>query len=296
MSDLIKNPFSQFEDKIDHEIPTLTLQIYQGINEHLSRSQESGRSANRASSATMCVRRRWYDNHGYKGKPLSPRKISNFILGDLSEKVLLYLIKKSAVGDLEEGKLYREVNFGEVLGEMSFQGKTFELYKQPEVSFEIDGIKITGHPDGLAQLQDGSWELIECKSAADYGFKEFQTNGPGDYLKQSHALMLSQELQKLNVRSVRFIYIRKSTGHVWDRVYGFDEKVARIVLDEFKASNKAEMPTAPYPFVKDNRGGFKTIPWQCQYCDHLDTCKPGYEVVFKKDQFGHSKPVYIYKE
>ena len=204
METLQANPFAEFEDRQEDSVPTATLQIYQFISEYLERDKDT--NVNRASAATMCVRRRWYSHNGYEGTPLTPRKVVNFQLGDLSERVVLFYIKSALVGP---GKLYSEVNFGDVIGSIHFQGKELEIYKQKTFSFTMEnGQRITAHVDGLGKRNsDGKWELIEIKSAADYGFDSFVDNGPGDYLKQAHASMMTDECSALGIDQVRFFYL-----------------------------------------------------------------------------------------
>lgn len=292
---LIHNPFAQFEDKADVAIPTATLQIYEAISRELGEKDE--RNVNRASAANLCVKRRWYQRTGRKGSPLTPRKVVNFLLGDLSERTLLFFIKKGCVG---AGKLYSRVHFGSVLGTISFQSRSLEIYQQKTLSSRIGDLEITGHADGFGKRNsDGQWELIEIKSAADYGFDSFKKNGPDSYLKQSHALMMMDQCVQKSVRHVRFFYLRKSTGHVWDRVYEFDEKIALQVRKEFIEASQETMPEDPYGFTEETyRGkptGRKTVPWMCQYCPYLKECKGEYTLEWKNDQFGQMKPTYIWR-
>lgn len=60
MTDLIKNPYASLEDRADELIPTATKQIYDFIGDYLNRPKDT--NVNRASSAPMCVRRRWYQD------------------------------------------------------------------------------------------------------------------------------------------------------------------------------------------------------------------------------------------
>lgn len=294
MDQLVNNPYAQFEDKADVAIPTATLQIYEQIAQELKEREST--DVFRASAANLCVRRRWYQRTGQKGSALTPRKIVNFLLGDLTERVLLHFIKTGCVGD---GKLYRKVNLGDTLGSISFQSRDLEIYKQKDLSFKIGDQTITGHADGFGLRHDGKVELIEIKSAADYGFNNFKLKGPEDYLKQSHALMMMDESRRLKIRHVRFFFLRKSTGHLWDRVYEYDEKIAKEVRDEYVRSGEEKIPEDPYGFEPERfRGketGRKTVGWKCQYCSYLSVCKGEYTLEWKTDQFGHMKPNYIWR-
>jgi hypothetical protein len=301
MDELKKNPYTAFEDKIDFEVPTCTLAIYKGIEK---RALEAGQSieVNRASSANLCPRRRWYQRLRTPGAPLTPRKRINFTLGDLTEAVTTYFINQDLVGP---GKLYSEVDFGEPEASLEMKGVKIETYKQLEFNTKIGDLNIVGHPDGLGKRNsDGKWELIEIKSAANYGFKEFKSEGPGTYLKQAHVLMASEECKKLGVTQVRFIYLRKETGSLWDGLFKYDDRIFTHTAQEFKEVMEEEPPARPYPLIPEMKGygkykkpsGRTTCEWQCGYCPYIEKCQGKFTVEFKKDQWGSHKPVYIFDD
>lgn len=245
-------------------------------------------NANRCSAATMCVRRRWYQNKGYPGEILTARKLLNFAQGDIAELNYKSWIERACMGTV-----YSEVNFGVKTGEFKVGGTTLVVHDQPDLHLKIGPLDIIGHPDGLGKrVSDGKWELIEFKSASSYGFDEFVENGPGDYLKQAHALMLTDELLDLKVASVRFFFFKKETGEIASRLYEFDPAIAQIVKTEFLESNGEAPPVAPYGFVEkkmDKTRTVKSVPWQCGYCPYLKECKGEHTVEFKS-----GKPVYVF--
>lgn len=287
MSDLVKNPFG---DHTDPEVPTATLQIYRFIDEYLGRKEHST-DVNRASAATMCFKRRWFQRKGFEGESLTPRKLVNFTLGDLSEHTVKYFIEQGCVGP---GKLYSEVDFGKVVGEFTIQnGKVIKLYAQEDLTAQIGPFTVTAHVDGWGKRNsDGKWELIEVKSAADYGFEDFKTSGPGDYLKQAHVCMQTGKAKELGVREVRYYYLKKNTGHLYDRLFPFDESLAQDVEQEFIASNQEQEPKAPHvPTNETFRGkptGRKILPWQCNYCSYTTQCHTDAQLEFK-----NGKPIYV---
>lgn len=299
MEQLEQNPFIDLEDKLNPEIPTVTREIYEQIALELGR-KESG-TAIRASAASMCPKRRWYQNHGYEGKPLTPRKIVNFLLGDLSEYVIQYFIGKACVGP---GKFYSEVSFGEEIGELVVQHKPIKMYKQKEVITRFGDLEIPGHADGWGKRNsDGKWELIECKSASDYGFKSFIEDGPKDYLKQCHTLMHSDEGKRLDVKETRFFYIRKMTGNIYDKVVQFDSEILNQTRDEFFTSIQDEEPEDPFNLEPEMIGrGKNKLPtgnmkavFPCSYCSFLEECKGEFVTEFRKSQGGTMAPTYIFK-
>jgi len=298
---LVSNPFAQFEDKADPSVPSATLQIYQGINDSLGRPKEDV-NVNRASSATMCSKRRWYQRRGVQGTPLTPRKLINFLFGDLAEKTILYFVRQFCVGD---GKLYSEVDFGEKTGEFSFDGKTIEIYKQKLLTTKIDGIDITCHADGFGKRNsDGQWEVVECKSSANWGFKSFQADGPEDYLKQAHTIMASEECKALNIKETRYFYLRKETGHLWDRLEEFNQSIWEKAKQEFIMVNKDEESPAPFPLVEEMEGrkpnrkptGRMIAEFPCSYCPFLEHCHGKFSVEWKDEQWGNKKPTFVFSQ
>jgi len=246
-------------------------------------------TANRCSAATMCVRRRWYANKGLPGEKLTARKIINFSQGDIAELNYKYWVEKACLGSV-----YSELDFGTKTGEVKVGGTTLVTHEQKTITFRIGPFNIPGHVDGLGKrVSDGKWELIEFKSASSYGFDEFVDNGPGDYLKQAHALMMTDELIALGVDSVRFFYLKKETGEIYSRLYQFDNSIAVTVKTEFLQSNQETAPDQPYGFVDkkmDKTRTVKSVPWQCGYCAYLETCKGPHKVEFKS-----GKPVYVFE-
>jgi hypothetical protein len=277
------------DERNDPTTPTATLQIYNFIETYLGREEST--HVNRASSATLCYKRRWYQRNGYKGEQLTPRKIVNFTLGDLTEHTVKYFISRACVG---EGKIYSEVDFGKPTGAFTIQnGKEITIYDQETLTAYIGGITVTAHVDGWGKRNsDGKWELIEVKSAADYGYDSFKENGPGDYLKQASVCLQTNKAKELGAKEVRYFYLKKNTGHIFDRLHAFDDELARDVVEEFKLANQDNEPIAPYrPIPETYRKaptGRKVLQWYCNYCPYPTTCHKNAVMEFK-----NGKPLYV---
>lgn len=296
---LVQNPWAKWEDKADFEVPTATLQVYDYIAKELMNRE--GGTVLRASAATLCAKRRQLQRLGTEGTPLTPRKIVNFILGDLTEMVVKYYIGQACVGD---GKLYRQVNFGDEINSIDIQGKEVKMYSQLEWTTKFKDLEVKGHPDGIGLRNlDNKWELIEVKSSANWGFSGFQKEGPGDYLKQSCTLMLSNEARELGIDTVRFWYLRKETGHLWDRLESFSKEIADRVEDEYLAAESDVPISAPHRLVNEMAGyGAKKKPtgrmiatFPCTYCPYLEKCHGSFRVDWKGDQWGNSKPIQVFE-
>lgn len=266
----------------DPTTPTATNQIYDFIAEYLGRSES--KSVNRASSAPRCYKARWYQRKGFQGEAITPRTIVNFTLGDLSEHTVKFFILKACVGP---GKLYSEVDFGKPVGAFTIQnGKEIVMYDQETIHADIGGITVTAHVDGWGKRNaDGKWELIEVKSAADYGFEEFKESGPGDYLKQAAVCLATGKAKELGASEVRYFYLKKNTGHLWDRLEVPTEALFRDVVEEYKLANGDEEPRAPYygmpEMYRNKPTGRLVLPWNCNYCAFASICHPEAEVEFK---------------
>lgn len=299
----VENRYAKHEDKADFYIPEGTAQIYDFIAAYLDRPKDNDVEINRASAATMCYKRRWFQGKGTEGTPLTPRKLVNFLLGDLSERVLVYFVSEACVGP---GKLYSEVDFGKVVGSIHFQNKELKIYQQDELVTDVGGIKVKGHPDGWGKRNsDGKWEQIEFKSAADYGFDKFKENGPDDYLNQSHVILKSDKAQALGVTETRFFYLKKNTGHVWDRLFKFDPMRWEKVIEEYRLASQAEEPPTPHAPVKEMTGRAPNKKWTgrmiaafpCTYCPFIGRCLGPHLVEWKLDyQSGCYKPLLVFQK
>lgn len=297
-NELVENPYAPFEDKADVSIPSATLQIYKFIGTEYAREKDT--HVNRASAATMCPKRRQYQRKGIEGTPLTPRKIVNFMMGDLAEMTMLYFVNQACVG---EGKLYSEIDFGEVKSEVQISDKLIKTYQQKTLITKIGDLEITCHADGFGKRNtDGEWELIECKSAANWGFQSFQKEGPDDYIKQAHTVMASEECRARNVKSTRYFYLRKETGHLWDRVEKWNDETWERVQKEFLDVMRDEEIPTPIELIPEMSGrapnkkktGRYVAQFPCTYCPHLEECQGNYSLEWKGDQWGNMKPQYVF--
>lgn len=298
MARLTKNPFLEADIEAEDFVSEGALQVYRYLDTLADREDES--NVLRASVAPLCVRRRWLQARGLKGKRLAPRALSNFILGELFEYAIKHLIKTSCVGP---ARLYSEVNFGKVIGTFTIQKREFEIHEQLESRTKIGPLTIVGHWDGVGRRNfDGKWEMIEAKSASDYGFRKFKAEGPGEYIKQAHVLMMSDVAKKLGITETRYFYGRKQKGHLHDVLVPFQESVADMVSRDYLASVGPECPAPPHSLTREISGGFPTgrlvaLTFPCTYCPYLNTehCHNGLTRYVRRDQGGNRKPFYAKK-
>jgi len=291
------NRWQRGEDKWDAQIPIPVDEIYSGIERELGRS-ENDTNIDRGSSANQCVKQRWYKGKGYTPTPITPRQIVNFIQGDIAEAVVLSQVKKYCMG---KGKTYKALHLGKSKGSVQVQHNLIEIYEQLEFSFDLDGIPIVCHPDGIGECHDGTYELIEVKSAANWSYKKMVDTGAGDYLKQAHANLMCDQLRKMKVKKMRFYYLRKETGHLWSSLHYYNHDTAKLVAEEYRVARREEEPEAPYDWVEEvsrkQKTGRLKLDFPCNYCGFKDVCKGPMNFEFSKVYgSGSLKPTFYKKE
>lgn len=291
---LVREPYE------NTEIPVASLQILRQVELDFGR-KEKDTHVNRASAATSCYRKRWFQRNGYEGEPLNPRALLTFAMGDLVEILLKDKILHGCVGP---DKIYKEVDFGKETGSFTVQnGKELKIYAQEDLTAKIGSFNISAHADGWALRNDGKWELIEVKSAADFGYDEFKEKDPGDYLKQAMVNLQTDKALKLGAVGVRFFYFRKNTSHIWDRYYPFDINIAREVEEDYRKANQERDPGIPRGMsttgtiygpqpetYRRKPTGRMVLKYPCSYCPYKTHCI-GDSV--KKEFNSYGTPVFV---
>lgn len=288
--ELVPNSTASLSDFEDRAVPTASLQIYQYVQSFLERIEEEGlpKDQNRASAAPACPTKRWYRMQGFKEETMSPRTIINFAMGDIAEVVMAHFVAHGLVGP---GKLYSEVDFGTPANTFRIQKKEFTQYHQPDLLALVGDIPVTAHADGWGKRNsDGQWEYIEFKSSSNYGFSKFK-EGEDGYIKQAHVLMKTNKAIALGVTQTRFFFLRKETGHIWDRVVKFDENIWNEVVQEYAAAAGPTMPPAPFELSRDKLGRL-VAKYPCSRCGFLEQCKGKYKIEMGK-AFGKDYPIFV---
>ncbi len=175
------------------------------------------------------------------------------------------------------------------------QHREFQDYAQETLEINIPGgPEVSGHADGWGKRNsDGSWELIEIKSASFTGFNDFVAGEEIDYIRQVHALMLSDKAKALGVKSARFFYMNKNTSHLFDRLYQFDKEIAKQVVREYIVASGEAEPERPYGFedvtYRGKPTGKQKLNWRCSYCPFTEKCWAGEATL----DFQNGKPVWL---
>jgi hypothetical protein len=255
----------------------------------------------RASSAGKCSRQLWFKKNGQLiDKVMEPRTQHLFRSGHISEVVLLNDMLESCVGP---GKPFAELYCGEVDGEVEIGGVVYKTFKQLPWSFKLpNGEIVTAHPDAIARLHNGEWELIDAKTYSSFGFMKFENmdtpaiEAVEDYKYQAHALMGCDEAKELNINRFRFVGIRKDTSHLADRLIHFDQSILDFVIKNYIEALSEKMPDRAYAAEAEMEGrkpnkkptGREILGWRCSYCAYTQSCWPNVQTEFKS-----GKPILI---
>ena len=287
------NPWADIEDNIEPEVSTAANQIYAGVEKKYEGPPST--HINRASSAPSCPKKLWFQRNGFDCKPIPPRGRLNLEMGNLVEAKMRALILEHNVGP---GKLYSEVDFGKETGALEFpDGTILRTYLEADLTAKVGGREITAHCDGIGKRNsDGLCEIIEIKSAANFGYRDFKVSDAPDYIYQAHVLMRTGKAIELGINETRFFYMRKETSHLADRLFAFDEKIWNEVGRRFEVANQESEPPIEYDLKEETRykkpTGRLVAIYPCSYCGYIDQCHKGIKKSFKDDQFKNQRPVY----
>lgn len=184
-----------------------------------------------------CTRALWYDINGdEKAERLTPQTKLKFIVGDIVESVILYLVKES--------------------------GHTV-TDQQKEV--ELQGIK--GHIDAVI---DG--ELVDVKSSSSYGMRKFKEgtlpqDDPFGYIGQ-----ISGYATALGKKSGTFLAFDKSAGELavykHDDIDDSNKKIKKVLSD----TSQEEPPERAFGTVPERGTKKAKLGINCSYCSHKQSC------------------------
>lgn len=190
-----------------------------------------------------CVRQLWYSiNTPELGEKLSGPTRIKFLIGDITEAVILFLAKLS--------------------------GHSVTNDQQ-----EVDLYGVTGHIDALV---DG--ELVDVKSASPYSFNKFKEGlQPGGdsfgYLSQ-----LGGYGAGLGFKRGSFLAVNKVLGHLHLDTHDLPEvdyeKRISVVQRTLEGNSP---PDRGFTDEADGLSGNRKLGVACSYCAFKDTCWPGHQ-------------------
>lgn len=205
-------------------------------------SEERGKPTLRLSNlGTPCSRKLWYSvNVPELGEKLSAPTRIKFLLGDISELLVLFLAKLSGHTVTDE---------------------------QKEVS--IDGV--TGHIDALV---DG--ELVDVKSASPYSFEKFKRGLRPEDDAFGYLTQLGAYGRAIGSKRRHFLPLNKVLGHLHLDTHEEDnvDYSARIA-DVKQVLALSHPPDRGFEDVPDGKSGNRKLGINCSYCGYRETCWPG---------------------
>lgn len=299
------------ENLRQYRFPALSAQVQRKAAE-IAASRETGNPL-RLSASGYCARRLAYQklNHEtptgtpkpFEDETLNPRALMVFHLGDLVEDSLKAWIRDA--------------------------GSLFMPLRPPEdeVTIEVSGARITGHPDGLYQEQDGTISIVSIKSINSRGFERQESEGP----PYEHVCQETAYMAALGIFKTRFLYYNKNTSHVADDwIVEFDAMLYSRIVQRWASVLQATEKNLPPPeyraepekeWVRGLKGyrsgsvdgenitdadgkrvtelkangywretGRKVLPWQCAYCPFKGPC---YGDRLKPIELDEDKPVWV---
>lgn len=257
----------------------------------------------RASSSDKCSKALWFKRNSFEpDSRMEPRTKALFRVGHISEVVMLNDLQQYCVGP---GKPWAELNCGKIAGTFVMGDSTYNHFHQLSWSWKHpNGETISCHPDAVARLHDGTYELIDTKTYSNFGFMKFAKEETpaieaiAGYEGQAHSLMNTDEAKALKITRFRFVGMRKDTSHMADRVIRFDQEIMDRVIQNFSEAGQENAPEDAYDFIPEMTGrkpnkkptGRYTVPWQCSYCSYMKTCKGESQIEFKS-----GKPIHIFE-
>lgn len=188
-----------------------------------------------------CVRKLWYSiNCPELGEKLSGPTRIKFLIGDITEAVILFLARVSGHDVTDE---------------------------QKEVS--IGGVK--GHIDAI--VDD---ELVDVKSASPYSFSKFKDGLQASQDSFGYLTQLGGYGKALGKTRGHFIAVNKVLGHVAvDTQTLPDINYEQRVEDVQKVLEQNEPPDRAFSDEPDGQSGNRKLGVACSYCAFRETCWPG---------------------
>lgn len=231
-----------------------------------TRTAPGGHSALRGSNVGTCRRALAYRVAGTPETGKAPDAHSRLVwaVGDVTEALLTIAIEES----LPEGWSIRHTRDDQHHG-----------------AWDLGGVRVPVHADGLGRMPDGTGFTLEVKSAPGYRLDEWRREGwtrATSYRWQVHAAQAAYR--------VRWTYVAaldKGTGGLWGTWLEWDDEIDALarahLLDAARGApddtarvlpDGTELcPTPPSARSRD-KDRRPRLPWQCRYCAFHPTCWP----------------------
>lgn len=204
----------------------------------------------RGSNAGKCARALAYQYHGFDVKPLNARAIMVFELGDMIEEQLNTVASEYGLKNIQE-----------------------------KVSVAINGVEIFGAIDGDLNdpIEYPNPTIVDFKSAATHSAKNMERgNLDYGYICQLHFYMKAKGYKQALV-----VFYDKNISKLGEMLVKWDDKIWDEIVKRFTSVLESTTENLPEREFRPNDKG--KLPWQCSYCQFVETCHPNYELTFDKN-------------
>lgn len=226
-------------------------QFGQELAKHLSRriAEQRGEAYLRLSNIGYpCERKLWYSiNTPHESEPLTPSTRIKFLIGDITEELLLFLAKQAG---------------HDVQGEQD--------------TLEIAGVK--GHRDAVI---DGV--TVDVKSASSRSFDKFAEGKLSDsddfgYLDQLGSYIFAGQNDPLvSEKDIgAFLVLDKQLGKICLDIHprsGVDYE--EVIEHKKQTVSQKNPPPRQFTPVAEGKSGNEKLPTVCSYCSFKHACWPG---------------------
>lgn len=194
-----------------------------------------------SNAGTPCRRKLWYSlNTPQLAEPLSAPTRIKFLLGDISELLVLFLAK------IAGHKIEREQETVYVAG-------------------------VPGHIDAVVDDV-----VVDVKSASPYSFTKFKEGLKRATDSFGYLTQLGSYRTGTGSKRSGFLVLNKVLGHLHLDLHEDDNVDYETVVEDAKAT--VALPAPPerhYEDVPDGASGNRKLCIECSYCDFKETCWPG---------------------
>lgn len=103
---------------------------------------------------------------------------------------------------------------------------------------------------------------------------------------------MTGKAKELGATEVRFFFLKKQTGNLWDRLYPVEESMKAEVIEDYRKANADAEPETPYSPIEETfrskPTGRRVLPWQCHYCPYTAACQTNATMEWK-----NNKPLWV---
>lgn len=186
------------------------------LSAEAAKENKKKRNPFRGSAAGYCERSLGYNKLGIHGRALLPRR---------------FMVLKHGTG------LHQQLTklFAKALGDRFVPER--KLVGKHKLFTHIEGVRISYHPDGGYQTDDGRLAIVEFKGLSDFGFeKAAEGEIDREYLCQAWVYFIGTDFDV-----IVFVIYRKETSHMVEIV--FDRNATEKVVTQRMGGDAYELAT-----------------------------------------------------